>query len=113
MNGGGITPMNITLNYRSENNITNIEFIDYLGNKIGQLAYEINDNKAIIHDTYLYPYYRNRGILKSHFPEILSRIKQHNPEYIGLSVLSDEAKIIWQKLGFIETKPNFFTMNLK
>ncbi len=104
--------MGISLNERQENNVTIIDFIDHFGDKIGQLVYEIIDNKAIIHDTFIYPDYRNKGILKSHLPTILTKIKDSGIIHIELSVLNEDAKIVWTRLGFIETDTNFFTMNL-
>ena len=103
--------MKISLSKRTENNIHIIDFI-HLGDKIGQLVYEITDNKAIIHDTFMYPDYRNKKILKTYLPTIISGIKLHRVTSIGLSVLSEEAKISWIHLGFTETKPNFLTMNI-
>jgi hypothetical protein len=104
--------MDISLNKRKENGVTIIDFIDHFGDKIGQLVYEIINNKAIIHDTFIYPDYRNKGVLKTHFPDILSTIKQNDVCLIELSVLSGEARLIWNRLGFTEDKPNFFVMNI-
>lgn len=101
--------METFLNQRNENNVTIIDFIDLCGEKIGQLVYEIINNKGIIHDVFIYPEYRNKGVLKTHFPTILTLIKQNNVCSIELSVLNDEARIIWNRLGFTEDKPNSFT----
>ncbi len=51
-----------------------------------------------------------KAAIKTHFPAILSTIKQNNVCSIELSVLNDDARIIWNRLGFTEDKPNFFTM---
>lgn len=104
--------MYVCLNQRTENNVTIIEFIDHFGNKIGQLIYEIINDKAVIHDTYIYPDYRKKGILKSYLPILISKVKRHRVTSINLSILSEEARIAWTHLGFTETRHNFFTMNL-
>lgn len=104
--------LTVLLNERIENNVTIIDFIDNLGDKIGQLVYEIIDNKATIHDTFIYPDYRRKGILKTHLPTILSKINQQGINLIELSTLNEEAKTAWTRLGFIETEPNTFVMNL-
>lgn len=104
--------MDIFLNERKENGGVIIDFIDILGNKIGQLVYEIINDKAIIHDTFIYPDYRNKGILKTHLPAILFTLKQNNVCLIELSVLSEEARVVWNRLGFTEDRPNFFVKNI-
>lgn len=101
----------ISLNKQTKSNVTIIDFLDQFDEKMGQLAYTIIGNKAVIHDTYLYPDYRNKGILKSQFPYIISMIKS-NANILELSVLNEEAKTIWIKLGFIEIRPNILIMNL-
>jgi GNAT superfamily N-acetyltransferase len=105
--------MNISLSERTENNITTIDFIDNSIDKVGQLVFEILDNKAIIYDTYIYPDYRKKGILKTHLHTILSRIKKYGVTHLELSVLNEEAKLAWMHLlGVTETSQNVFTKNL-
>lgn len=104
--------MEISLNEQKEANTTTIDFISPLGEKVGQLEYEIINDKAIIYNTYIYPKYRRNGILKSCFPTILSIIKQSNISQIELSVLSEDAKRSWICLGFTETRQNFLRMDL-
>ena len=96
----------IFLNKIDENNITTIEFINNFGDKIGQLVYEITGNKAIIYNTFIYPEYRRKGILKTYLPVILSMIKDNRISIINLSVLSEDAKSVWERLGFKEKSIN-------
>lgn len=104
--------MDTSLSIRKENTTTTIDFIDSSNEKIGQLEYEIINNRAMIQNTFIYPEYRNKGILKTYFPVILSMISQHNVHSITLSAYDNVAKMVWSRLGFIEDRPNFFTMNI-
>ena len=104
--------MDTFLSIRKENTLTIIDFINSSGEKIGQLEYEIIDNRAVIQNTFIYPDYRNRGILKTHFPVILSMINQNHVHSITLFAYNDDARVAWSRLGFTEDRPNFFTMNI-
>ncbi len=96
----------IMLNKKTEDNITTIEFINNYGDKIGQLMFEIIGDTAKIYNVFLYPEYRRKNILKSHFPTIISMIKDNYIRIIELSVLSNDAKNAWARLGFTEIADN-------
>ena len=108
--------MNIKLFRLSKEYDHNVDivFIDDDTKEIaGHCKYYINDSIGYIYDTYLFPEYRNKKILKSHINTILHDIKQSGAEKVLLSTLNDEAIVIWEKLGFKKINKNNMEMNIK
>lgn len=95
----------ISIKKSKEDNTVDFSFIDTSNNDVvGHLKYDINgkEKTAFIHDTYLFPEYREKGILKNFIDDILCDIKCQGADTATLHILTDEAKDAWKKLGFIE-----------
>ncbi len=99
---------------KEHNHDIDIVFIDDDTKEIaGHCKYFIDNNIGHIYDTYIFPDYRNKKILKSHINTILHDIKQMGAEKVLLSTLSDEATMVWEKLGFMKTEKNNMEIDIK
>lgn len=100
--------------FKEHNRNIDVVFIDDDTKEIaGHCNYYVSYNIGHIHDTYLFPGYRNRKILKSHINDILCDMKLMGAEKVLLSTLSDEATMTWGKLGFKKTDKNNMEMDIK
>lgn len=100
---------NISLkkSFDSIRNAIHIDFIDKnTKNKVGQLEYQVKNKKAEISNTYMFPEYRYKGILKKFFPNIAKDIRCNGADKIELTVLNLDAKAAWKSLGFEEVNKN-------
>lgn len=94
--------MNISIKNRGKNNY---EFIDNdTGEIIGFIDYTVSNvsRSSFIHSIYIKPEYRQLGILKSKFDQIICDMKCKGAEKVELYTISDSAKDVWKKLGFKE-----------
>ena len=100
---------NISLkkSFDATRNSIRIDFIDKNTNdKAGQLEYQVKNKKAEISNTYMFPEYRDKGILKKFFPNITKDIRCNGADKIELTVLSLDAKTAWKQLGFEDINEN-------
>lgn len=108
--------MNIKmLQFVKDNNRTiDIVFIDDDTKEIaGHCNYYVSYKIGYIYDTYLFPEYRNKKIMKSHINDILCDMKLMGAEKVLLSTLSDEVTMVWEKLGFKKINKNNMEMDIK
>lgn len=108
--------MNIKLFRLSKDNNRNIDivFIDDDTKEIaGHCNYYVSYKIGYIYDTYLFPGYRNKKIMKSHINDIICDMKLMGAEKVLLSTLSDEVTMVWGKLGFKKTNRNNMEMDIK
>ncbi len=94
--------MNISIKKRGKDNY---EFVDNdTGEGIGFIDYTVSNisKSSFIHSIYIKPEYRQLGILKSKFNQILCDMKCKGAEKIELYTISESAKDVWRKLGFKE-----------
>lgn len=75
---------------------------------VGHCNYSIDNNIGNIYDTYIYPDYRGKKIMKTYINDILCDMKCMGINKVKLSTLSDEARIIWERFGFnpVDNKGN-------
>ena len=69
---------------------------------VGHCNYLITNKEGKIYDTYLYPNYRGKKIMSMYINDILCDMKCMGALKVKLDTLSDEARIIWEKFGFIQ-----------
>ena len=71
---------------------------------IGRIEYTIDKNKKVtnIDYVYIFPEHREKGILKSIFPEIINNIKCEDVDLITLDSIRQEATDVWKRMGFVE-----------
>ncbi len=74
----------------------------------GHCNYSVDNKIGNIYDTYIYPDYRRNKIMKTYIENILCDMKCMGVNKVKLSTLSDEARTVWEHLGFnhIDKKGN-------
>ncbi len=71
--------------------------------KAGQIRYIIKDKEAEIFDTYMFPEYRRKKIISSLFRETIQELRVRGVSKVRLSYLNEDARIVWEKMGFKQT----------
>ncbi len=86
---------------------TDLVFIDKdVKEIVGHCNYSVINKEGLIYDTYLFPKYRNKGIMKLYINDILCDMKCMGALKVKLNTSSNEICKIWKTFGFNKINEN-------